>query len=265
MKKQRIFTSAVLAGNLLFGNLKQNDVKTQKYLNPIPVTQEKVISNQEFNSLDGSQNSGKIIQTGNGTILEFQQEISETSSTDMDEVILVKDNGILPGAEALPIISNSRKTHRIPRIRGKHFKNELPKVKFGTTQKAAKVRSFTEVDTGLNGQRENQCPKPEFDKYKVYKEMSSTLSKISTKVRKDKQTSKSLDKLEEHLKNGEFHAGRGAQKLEGTETVFYMRAGNRARLFFKYSDKENGAVEVIAESNKDKEQQVIDNLKQNYQ
>ena len=38
-----------------------------------------------------------------------------------------------------------------------------------------------------------------------------------------------------------------------------------ARLFFKYSDKENGAVEVIAESNKDKEQQVIDNLKQNYE
>jgi len=33
------------------------------------------ISNQELNSLDGSHSSGKIIQTGNGTILEFQQEI----------------------------------------------------------------------------------------------------------------------------------------------------------------------------------------------
>ena len=44
-----------------------------------------------------------------------------------------------------------------------------------------------------------------------------------------------------------------------------MRAGNKARLFFKYSDKENGAVEVIAESNKSKEQQIIDNLKQNYE
>ena len=104
-----------------------------------------------------------------------------------------------------------------------------------------------------------------YNEYKVYKEMSSTLSKVSTKVRKDKETSKSLDKLEEHLKNGEFHAGRGAKKLPGTQTVYYMRAGNKARLFFKYSDKENGAVEVIAESNKDKEQQVIDNLKQNYE
>ena len=104
-----------------------------------------------------------------------------------------------------------------------------------------------------------------YNEYKVYKEMSSTLSKVSTKVRKDKETSKSLDKLEEQLKNGEFHAGRGAKKLPGTQTVYYMRAGNKARLFFKYSDKENGAVEVIAESNKDKEQQVIDNLKQNYE
>jgi len=104
-----------------------------------------------------------------------------------------------------------------------------------------------------------------YNQYKVYKEMSSTLSKVSTKVRKDKETSKSLDKLEEQLKNGEFHAGRGAKKLPGTQTVYYMRAGNKARLFFKYSEKENGAVEVIAESNKDKEQQVIDNLKQNYE
>ena len=70
--------------------------------------------------------------------------------------------------------------------------------------------------------------------------------------------------MEEQLKNGKFHVGRGAQKLPGTKTVYYMRAGNKARLFFKYSDKENGAVEVIAESNKDNEQQVIDNLKQNY-
>ena len=104
-----------------------------------------------------------------------------------------------------------------------------------------------------------------YNECKVYKEMSSTLSKVSTKVRKDKETRKSLDKLEEQLKNGEFHVGRGAKKLSGTQTVYYMRTVNKARLFFKYSDKENGAVEVIAESSKDKEQQVIDNLKQNYE
>ena len=34
-----------------------------------------------------------------------------------------------------------------------------------------------------------------YSEYKVYNEMSSTLSKVSKKVRKDKETSKSLDKL----------------------------------------------------------------------
>lgn len=103
-----------------------------------------------------------------------------------------------------------------------------------------------------------------YNQYKVYNEMSSPLSKVSKKVWKDKETRKSLDKLEEQLKNGEFHAGRGAEKLPVTKTVYYMRAGNRGRLFFRYSEEEKGAVEKLAESNKDKEQEVIDNLKQNY-
>ena len=104
-----------------------------------------------------------------------------------------------------------------------------------------------------------------YNEYKVYKEMSSTLSKVSKKVRKDEDTSKGLDKLEEQLKNGELHAGRGAKKLPGTKTVFYMRSGGEARLFFKDSDKEKGAVEVIAESDKDNETRVINNLKKNYE
>ncbi len=90
-----------------------------------------------------------------------------------------------------------------------------------------------------------------YNEYKVYKEMSSTLSKVSKKVRKDEDTSKGLEKLEEQLKNGEFHAGREAKKLPGTKTVFSMRSGGESRLFFKYSDKEKGAVEIIVESDKD--------------
>ena len=104
-----------------------------------------------------------------------------------------------------------------------------------------------------------------YNQYKIYNEMSSTLSKVSKKVRKDEDTSKGLDKLEEQLKNGELHAGRGAKKLPGTKTVFYMRLGAEARLFFKYSDKEKGAVEVLGESDKDNETRVINNLKKNYE
>jgi hypothetical protein len=94
--------------------------------------------------------------------------------------------------------------------------------------------------------------------------MSLTLSKVSKKVRKDEETDKGLDKLQEQLKNGEFHAGRGAKKLPGTKTIFYMRSGGEARLFFKYSEDEEGAVKIIAESDKDNETRVIDNIKKNY-
>ena len=84
---------------------------------------------------------------------------------------------------------------------------------------------------------------------------------IDKQVRKDEDTSKGLDKLEEQLKNGELHAGRGAKKLPGTKTVFYMRSGGEARLFFKYSDKEKDAVEVMAKSDKNNETRIIKNLK----
>ena len=95
--------------------------------------------------------------------------------------------------------------------------------------------------------------------------MSSTLSKVSKKVWKDKETTKSLDKLDEQLKNGEFHADRGAEKLPVLKGVYSLRARNRGRLFFRYSQEEKGALEILGESNKDKEQEVIDNLKQNYE
>lgn len=103
------------------------------------------------------------------------------------------------------------------------------------------------------------------EKFTVYTKMSSKLLKVSKKVRKDEETSKSLDKLEEQLKNGEFDASRGAKKLPGTKSIYCMRAGNRGRLFFRYSKEEKGAVEKLAESNKDKEQEVIDTLKKTYE
>nr|YP_010472329.1 hypothetical protein N4L43_pgp003 [Pleurosigma intermedium]UVG41940.1 hypothetical protein [Pleurosigma intermedium] len=99
-KKRRIFLSTVLAesilSDVLFGNLVTNDLKTQRYSNATPLIKEKVISAQEFNSLNDSRNSGQTVRTGNGTILEFQLN-------EPDDIILVKGDGILPGAEAFPL------------------------------------------------------------------------------------------------------------------------------------------------------------------
>jgi hypothetical protein len=67
--------------------------------------------------------------------------------------------------------------------------------------------------------------------------------------------------LEKQLKDGEFHAGRGAKKLASTKSVYYIRAGNVGRLFFKYSTEEKGAVEKLPESDKNNEQEVIVKIK----
>ena len=109
---------------MLFGNFKSNDLKT----NPTPVSPQKVISNQELNSFDGFHNSGKIIRTGNGTILEFQQEVYDTSSNDLDEIILVKDDGILHRADGFPLNNNPRRRHPFgrPRMRGRGINIDPP-------------------------------------------------------------------------------------------------------------------------------------------
>jgi len=144
------------------------------------------ISNQELNSLDVSHNSGKIIQTGNGTILEFH---SATSSNDMDEIILVKDNGILPGADGFPLNNNPRRRHPFgrPRMRGRGINIDPPQniQGLGNVPEGPKVRSFREVDTGLNAQRGNrrdQCPVPEFDMKKQYENFMQEISEKGYKL-----------------------------------------------------------------------------------
>lgn len=44
-----------------------------------------------------------------------------------------------------------------------------------------------------------------------------------------------------------------------------MRLGTKARVFFSYSKKQQGAVEILGESSKKQEKWMIKNIKQNYQ
>lgn len=187
-KKRRIFASAVLAGNLLFGNLRTDYGKPQNYSNPT-LTHEKVISAQELNSLDDSRNSGQIVRTGNGTILEFQEEVSNASSNKIlsehnlhepDDIILVKDDGILPGAEGFTPNNNPRRRHPFgrPRMRGRGITVDPPQniQGLGNIPEGPKVRSFREVDAG-RGNRGDQCPAPEFDMKKEYGNFMQEISK----------------------------------------------------------------------------------------
>jgi hypothetical protein len=133
----------------------------------------------------------------------------------------------------------------------------------GPSQIERNVKNQVESATAKKMAPKTECEEAS-NKYKVELKMSPTLSKVSKRLRKNQKTKKALDNLQEQLKNAEFHAGRGAQKLAGTKTVFYLRSGGVARVFFMYSEKERGVVEVIAESDKEEEQAVIKNIKQNY-
>ena len=69
-------------------------------------------------------------QTGNDTSLEFEQEVSDTdtSSNDMYKIILVQDDGILPGANGFPLNNNPRRRHPFgrPRMRGRGINIDPP-------------------------------------------------------------------------------------------------------------------------------------------
>lgn len=71
---------------------------------------------------------------------------------------------------------------------------------------------------------------------------------------------KDLDKLHQDLESGSFKTGRGSMPLSTTKTVFYLRSGDKARLYFRYVKGERNTIEVLAESDKNSQQEVIDNL-----
>jgi hypothetical protein len=127
---------------------------------------------------------------------------------------------------------------------------------FSPTQILRKARNRVESAAAEKmAQMSQNCE----DEYKAYQEY-----KVSNKVQKDEDVDKGLDNLDEQLKNSEFHTVRGAKKLAGTKTIFYMRSGNTDRLFFRDSETEKRALEVGAESNKKEKENIIKNIKKNY-
>jgi hypothetical protein len=107
---------------------------------------------------------GKIIRTRNRTIVEFQQKVSDPNSNEIlsehnlnetDEVILVKNDGILPVADGFPLNHNFHRRHTFgrPRIGSPKPIQALPPEniqRLGNLPEAPKIRSFKEVETGLN-------------------------------------------------------------------------------------------------------------------
>ncbi len=92
----------------------------------------------------------------------------------MDEIILVKDDGILPGADGFTPNVSPRRRHPFggPRIRPGSAVLGAPNTpKLGNIPKGPKVRNFRKVDTELDARRGNrgdQCPASQFNMEEEY-------------------------------------------------------------------------------------------------
>jgi len=254
-EKRRIIASALLAWNLIFGDFRE----TQNYSTPL--TNEKGISNQELNSLEDYHNSGKIIRTRNVTILEFQQEVSDPSSNEIlsehnlnetDEVILVKNDGILPEADGFPLNNNFRRRHPFghPRIRSPKPIQALPPQNIqglGNLPEAPKIRSFKEVDTGLNarsGNRSDQCPAPEFNMEKEYTMFMEDMAQKGIEVKCNQQRFNDLSVNQETgaIDEKSIFEAKGGLQGEGQRMYKNLRrpANPDVRLDFQATDIKTG-------------------------
>lgn len=178
VKKRNLVITGVLSALVAFGGLKED----KSTISLTPYSHGKVIPNQKLKSFNNNNdsNSGTIIETGNGTILKIQKDNSSRNSKNINEIILIKDHGIIPGADAF---SNNQKPHRPPRMKGQQFTVDPPRTIKGLKDlpSAPKVRSFTESQTTLHARRHNRddkCPTPQFN---IKKEYETFIEKMSEK------------------------------------------------------------------------------------
>jgi len=84
----------LIAAGLLFGRLKTDSDKIQTHKPVTPLAHEKVISNQELNTLEDSHNSDITVQTGNGIIFALKQK-ADDSSFNEEFYLLDQDDQLL--------------------------------------------------------------------------------------------------------------------------------------------------------------------------
>ena len=73
-----------------------------------------------------------------------------------------------------------------------------------------------------------------------------------------------MQKLRDDLGSGHFKSGHGSRKMAGSKTIYYMRSGQKVRLYYRYSKSEERTIEIVAETSKDNQPKTIKLLKKMY-
>lgn len=101
-----------------------------------------------------------------------------------DQVILVKDSAVLPGAEGLPFSYGRRGKYGLPRMRGQQ--PLLPHVHgLGNIPRGPQVRQFKQVTDGLDARRGNhgdQCPVPKHDLNHEFETFKADMANKNVKI-----------------------------------------------------------------------------------
>lgn len=229
-KKQHIVASAVLLSKLILDDFRLNHIKTNS------TRLEKVILYKQHSSLK---------------LIEVQQDVVETNLTanSIDEILLVKDSGILPGADGFPLNNNSRRRHPFgrPRMRSQGINIESPKKIYGlkNTPQGPKIRSFTELKTDLNARnRGQQCPVPEFDMKKEYTILMEDMAQRGIQLECDQQRFNDLCVNQETgaIDEKSIVEARGGLQGEGQKLYKNLRrpTNSDVRLDFEATDIKTG-------------------------
>jgi hypothetical protein len=107
----------------------------------------------------------------------------------------------------------------------------------------------------------NQCPVNKTQVVSII-ERSSRLEEYAKDA--NEKYPAEMQKLRDDLGSGHFKSGRGSRKMPGSKTIYYMRSGQKVRLYYRYSKTEERTVEIVAETSKNNQPKTIKLLKKMY-
>jgi hypothetical protein len=254
----------------LFQEIPEHFMESQN--NSTLFNHEKLISaNQELNNLENSADLvERVIVTSDGTILKFTRKICKLSLNDIlcehklndtNEILLTKNDGVipgavLPGAEGYPTVNGFKRRHPIirPRVRSPkpgRILSDLPgQIQSGhiNYNNPGPFTPHNEVNTGLNAHNfNNQCNRPrtpEFNMQKEFKMFQDDMMQKDVLVQCDLPRFKQLSTNPEtgRVDEKSLIEARGCLQAEGLGLIdnIHRPTNPRVNLDFQGTDPNTG-------------------------
>lgn len=256
--------------NTVLGLPRLASAKTKIYELPMRAVHERLLPSQEFNNLKASHNSGKMIQTGTGTILAVSQKADQTA--DFKESKFVEGNSKqITLAKDINNSGNLGKSGPGPRAKAE----ARARTRTGVADAfSTPSRDYSPYHKPLSGKQPAKVLKSPFDQDQNQKqgscksprieivskiEKGSRLAKEAAVMGKNQDVQREVNHLINELSKGNFNPGTGTKNL--FKDICYVRGKEGARVFYRIR---NGVIEILGKANKNNETKVIKILTKMY-